>query len=146
MLFRSYEVNKVKKQYIQELRNLQEENLSLTENLNIFKNSLGSQSRKYGSGTQERDIMIKNLQDQLKFFKNKYEGEVDKNRDLQTMNEHYRKLVNQSTKELRLGRLQNPSYIQTRTMDEFDDLGEYTSMRDTSKKDRYRYTSSEFNF
>ena len=143
---KDYEVNKVKKQYIQELRNLQEENLSLTENLNIFKNSLGSQSRKYGSGTQERDIMIKNLQDQLKFFKNKYEGEVDKNRDLQTMNEHYRKLVNQSTKELRLGRLQNPSYIQTRTMDGFDDLGEYTNMRDTSKKDRYRYTSYEFNF
>lgn len=130
---KDFEVKKIKKQYIQELRNLQEENLSLTENLNIFRNSLGSQSRKYGSGTQERDMMIKNLQEQLKFFKDKYEGEVDKNRDLQTMNEHYRKLVNQSTKELRLGR-QQPSYNNGR-MDE-----------DETKRDKYRYTSSEFDF
>lgn len=130
---RDLEIKKIKKQYIQELRNLQEENLSLTESLNIFRNSLGSQSRKYGSGTQERDLMIKNLQEQLKFFKNKYEGEVDKNRDLQTMNEHYRKLVNQSTKELRLGR-QQPSYSSARME------------ADEAKRDKYRYTSSEFDF
>lgn len=130
---KDFEIKKIKKQYIQELRNLQEENLSLTESLNIFRNSLGSQSRKYGSGTQERDMMIKNLQEQLKFFKNKYEGEVDKNRDLQTMNEHYRKLLNQSTKELRLGREQ-PSYAHARMA------------ADEAKRDKYRYTSSEFDF
>jgi len=143
---KAFEVKKVKQQYIQELRNLQEENLSLTENLNIFRNSLGSQSRKYGSGTQERDIMIKNLQEQLSFFKNKYEGEVDKNRDLQTMNEHYRKLVNQSTKELRLGRLQTPSFLQTGTLDGDEEDREYSGIKDNLKRERYRYTTSDFNF
>ena len=143
---KAFEVKKVKQQYIQELRNLQEENLSLTENLNIFRNSLGSQSRKYGSGTQERDIMIKNLQEQLSFFKNKYEGEVDKNRDLQTMNEHYRKLVNQSTKELRLGRLQTPSFLQTGTLDGDEEDREYSGIKDNLKREGYRYTTSDFNF
>jgi len=90
--------------------------------------------------------MIKNLQEQLSFFKNKYEGEVDKNRDLQTMNEHYRKLVNQSTKELRLGRLQTPSFLQTGTLDGDEEDREYSGIKDNLKRERYRYTTSDFNF
>ncbi|KAL6928658.1 hypothetical protein ACO0SA_001986 [Hanseniaspora valbyensis] len=141
------EIKGIKKQYIQELRNLQEENLQLTENLTMFKNSISSKSRVYSgnSNNNERDSLINNLQDQLKFFKNKYDQEVSKNRDLQTMNEHYRKLVNQSTNDLRMGRMQSKNVSGKRVMEDdrfrfFDDRANVGS-----SNDRYRYTSSDFN-
>ncbi|XBW36812.1 hypothetical protein QEN19_002389 [Hanseniaspora menglaensis] len=140
------EIRSIKKQYIQEIRNLQEENLQLTENLTMFKNSVSSKSRLYSgkSNNSDRDVIINNLQDQLQFFKNKYNQEVNKNKDLQTMNEHYRKLVNQSTNDLRMGRLQKVN-SNDRKFSRDDHLYFFNDKTAKSSADRFRYTSSDFN-
>lgn len=145
-LQKEQDIQAIKKQYIQEMRNLQEENLQLTENLTMFKNSMSSKSRAYGrsSSNNERDLLIGNLQDQLKFFKNRYDQEVSKNKDLQTMNQHYRKLVSQSTNDLRTGRIQSMNARDSKRMGDNHQLHFFDETKGSSN-DRYRYTSSEFN-
>lgn len=145
-LQKEQDIQGIKKQYIKEMRNLQEENLQLTENLTMFKNSMSSKSRSYGriSSNNERDLLIVNLQDQLKFFKNRYDQEASKNKDLQTMNQHYRKLVSQSTNDLRIGRIQSMNVRDTKGMGDKHQLHFFDESKG-SNNDRYRYTSSEFN-